>query len=96
MVPDLFEGFLCVNSTKELWDEFSERFGVSNGPGLCQLKKDIVDLYQGNDSAVVYYTKLKKLWDELAYLSDIPTRQSGVSCQAIKKTVETKQRRKLM
>jgi len=61
MVPDLSEAFFNVNSTQELWDELTERFGESNGPLLYHLEKEIADLYQGNDSVAVYYTKLKRL-----------------------------------
>ena len=64
MVPDLSEGFLYVNSAQESWSELTERFNESNGPLPYQLEKEIFELYQGNDSIAVYYTKLKKLWDE--------------------------------
>lgn len=32
---------------------------------IYQLKKDIYSLIQGDDSVTVYYTKLRKSWDEL-------------------------------
>ena len=92
--PDLADAFLFANSTKELWNELSERFGQSNGPLLYQLQKEISYLYQGNDSVAVYFTKLKKLWDEVSDLSEVPA--CGCSppcnlnpaCAAIKKTIE--------
>ena len=96
MVPDLSEAFLYVNSAQELWNDLTERFGESNGPLLYQLEKEISYLYQGNDSVDVYYTKLKKLWDELLDLSEIPVCNCAESCTAIKKTAELEQRRKLM
>ena len=72
MVPDLSEAFLYVNSAHELWDELTERFGESNGPLLYHLEKEIAYLYQGSDSVAVYYAKLKRLWDELSDMSDVP------------------------
>ena len=53
-------------------------------------------MHQGNDSIAVYYTKLKRLWDELADLSEIPACTCNSDCKAIKKTIELDQRQKLM
>ena len=96
MVPELFEAFLYVNSSQELWDELMERFGESNGPLLYQLEKEISDLYQGNDSVTVYYTKLKKLWDEKSDMSDILLCTCPETCPSIKKSTALEQRQKLM
>ena len=71
IAPKLTDAFLYANSARELSDELTERFGQSNGSLLYQIQKEIEDLYQGNDSVAVYYTKLKKLWDELADLSEV-------------------------
>jgi len=70
--PSLYGAFIYENYAKELWNELIERFGQSNGPFLYMIQKEISKLYQGNDSVAVYYTKPKKLWDELADLSEIP------------------------
>lgn len=72
IVPELSDAFLYANSAKDLWQELSDRFGQSNGPLLFQIEKEITELQQGTDSVAVYYTKLKKLWDELQNLSEIP------------------------
>ena len=63
---------------------------------LYQLEKEISYLYQGNDSVAVYDTKLKRLWDELMDLCEVPMCNCVTSCTAIKKTVELELRRKLM
>jgi len=86
MAQDLSEAFLCVNSAQELWDEFTERFGESNGPLLYHLEKEISYLYEGNDSMTVYCTKLKRLWDELSGMSDVPVCTCPETCPSIKKT----------
>jgi len=96
MTPDLSEAFLYVNSSKELWDELVERFGESNGPLLYQLEKEISELFQGNDSVAVYYTKLKKLWDEKSDLLDVPNCTCPETCPSIKKSAALDQRQKLM
>ena len=98
IVPELADGFLYANSARELWDEVTERFGQSNGPLLYQIQKEIEDLYQGNDSVAVHYTKLKKLWDELADLFEVSVCNCvhNSSCTALKNNIELDQRQKLM
>jgi len=95
-VPELSEAFLYVNSTQELWDELTERFGDSNSPLLYHLEKEISDLYQCSDSVAVYYTKLKHLWDELNDMSDIPICTCPETCPSVKKIQALDQRKKLM
>ena len=86
IIPELVDAFLYANSARELWDELTERFCQSNGPLLYQIQKEIEDLYQGNDSVVVYYAKLKKLWYELANLSEVSICNCihNPSCTALK------------
>ena len=59
MINELAQAVLYVNYTRQLWEELTERFGQSNGPLLYQLEKELSELYQENDSVVVYYTKMK-------------------------------------
>jgi len=80
MVNDLAEAFLYVNSALQLWDELTDRFGQSNGPLLYQLEKEISELYQGNDSVAVYYTKMKRLWDELDDMFEVPLCACPATC----------------
>ena len=98
IVLELYEAFLYTSSAEELWTELSERFGQSNGPLLYQVQKDISEIYQGNDSIAIYYTKLKRLWDELDDLSEVPVCDCThkADCIAIKKTRELDQRQRLM
>ncbi|XP_070035282.1 uncharacterized protein [Nicotiana tomentosiformis] len=46
-----------------------QRFGQSNGAKLFHLQKQLNDLVQGTNDIAGYYTKLKKLWDELDSLN---------------------------
>jgi len=63
---------------------------------LYQLQKEISELYQGSDSVAVYYTKLKKLWEDLSDLSEVPECKCGTSCGAIEKILSNEQRHKLI
>ncbi|KAJ8764832.1 hypothetical protein K2173_010297 [Erythroxylum novogranatense] len=73
MVKELSDAFLSFSTAKELWEELRERFGEANGPLLYQIEREISSFKQGNLTISAYYTKLKKLWDDLASLNPIPT-----------------------
>ena len=96
MVNDLAEAFLHVNSAIQFWEELTYRFGQNNGPLLYQLEKEISKLYQGNVPVAMYYTKMKRLWDELDDMSKVPVCACDTTCMAIKKTMELAKRQRLM
>ncbi|VFQ95873.1 unnamed protein product [Cuscuta campestris] len=94
---DLAEAFLYATSSEELWNELEERFGESNGPLIYQIEKKITDIRQNNDSVGAYFTKLKKLWDELANVTDPAVCEcNGCTCDAKKKLAEAEQKRRLI
>ncbi|XP_055835085.1 uncharacterized protein LOC129903559 [Solanum dulcamara] len=70
---EIAESVFYSKTTKQLWEELEERFGQNNGPLLYQLSKDIGELAQGNLDIATYYTKLKRLWDELDSLDTCQT-----------------------
>ncbi|XP_031287087.1 uncharacterized protein LOC116145785 [Pistacia vera] len=76
---EIVEAFLYTTSARELWKELEERFGERNGPLLYQIQREISSLAQGNMPVVQYYTKFKKLWDELTCLMAIPQCSCGVA-----------------
>lgn len=62
---DISESVLYYSTAKDIWAELEDRFGQSSGPRLFQLQKDLSDLVQGSSDIAAYYTKIKRLWDEL-------------------------------
>lgn len=74
---DIVDAFLYVCSARELWEEIKGRFGESNGPLLYQLKREISSFTQADMTVIVYFTKLKKLWDELTCLKSLPVCTCG-------------------
>ncbi|KAL0285523.1 UNVERIFIED_CONTAM: hypothetical protein Sangu_2774900 [Sesamum angustifolium] len=68
-----------ATSTQDLWQELESRFRDSNGPMLYEIQREIAPLSQGDMSISAYYTKLKKLWDELAHFTTLPECSSGAS-----------------
>ncbi|KAL0412865.1 UNVERIFIED_CONTAM: hypothetical protein Sradi_1488200 [Sesamum radiatum] len=65
---DIVESFLYVDTARDLWLEIEERYGVSNGPLVYQLQREIASATQGTLSVSAYFAKLKTLWDELGCL----------------------------
>ncbi|KAL2253435.1 UNVERIFIED_CONTAM: Retrovirus-related Pol polyprotein from transposon RE1 [Sesamum indicum] len=72
MSKELAESFMYVSSSRELWLELEARFGESNSPMIYQLQREISQVTQGNMSITEYYTKIKRLWDELTCLAPTP------------------------
>ncbi|KAJ0024487.1 hypothetical protein Pint_09321 [Pistacia integerrima] len=89
---EIVEAFLYTTSAKDLWKELEKRFDECNGPLLYQIQRDISSISQGNMPVVQYYTKLKKLWDELTCLMPIPQ----CSCGAAKSVAEITSFNRLM
>lgn len=50
----------------EIWNDLKERFLQSNGPRIFQVRKDQMNLNQGQSKVSVYFTKLKTIWEELS------------------------------
>ncbi|KAH0738712.1 hypothetical protein KY290_037417 [Solanum tuberosum] len=58
-----------VQNSAELWKELEDRYEQTNGAKLYQIQREINDLSQGSLDITAYYTKLKKLWEELSTLN---------------------------
>lgn len=66
-----------VDEVKVLWEDLKLQFSVGNGPRINELRSDIANCKQNGDSVMVYYGKLKKMWDELAIYKPIRTCSCG-------------------
>ncbi|XP_016503224.2 uncharacterized protein LOC107821304 [Nicotiana tabacum] len=66
---DLADSLQYVNDAKELWQELEDRYDQTNGAKLYQLQKEINDLSQGTLDITGYYTKMKRLLEELNTLN---------------------------
>uniref|UniRef100_A0A2C9U998 Uncharacterized protein n=1 Tax=Manihot esculenta TaxID=3983 RepID=A0A2C9U998_MANES len=62
---ELASTFVYTPYAKCLWDNIKGSFAQSNGPLIFQIKREISSLTQIGMSVTVYFTKLKKLRDEL-------------------------------
>ena len=71
--PSLRSTISQVEVAKDLWNDIKERFSVTNGPRIQQLKSDLVNCKQKGKTIVDYYGKLKQIWDELDNFDQSPT-----------------------
>ncbi|KAH0722970.1 hypothetical protein KY289_006014 [Solanum tuberosum] len=84
---EISESVVYFSTAKELWSDFEARFGQSSGVKLFQLQKELSDLVQGATDIATYYTKMKRLWDELNSLDA----SIHCTCEARGKNIKGKQ-----
>ncbi|KAH0682365.1 hypothetical protein KY285_019899 [Solanum tuberosum] len=91
--PDLRDSLQYVNNAQELWAELEEMYDQTNGCKLYQLQNEINDLVQGTLDVTGYYTKMKKLWEEMSNV-DVSSQCSCVcTCGGkTKRTCHTRER----
>ncbi|XP_075081136.1 uncharacterized protein LOC142166269 [Nicotiana tabacum] len=77
---EITESVIYSKSARDIWNELEDRFGQCNGAQLYQLQKELSDLVQGNSDIVGYYTKVKKIWDELDTLNTCVNCSCKCSC----------------
>ncbi|CAN6459980.1 unnamed protein product [Victoria cruziana] len=66
MESSIAEGFLFLDSTKEIWEAVSEIYGEKeNVARIYQLQQDLVKTVKGDRVFHVYLNQLKGIWDEL-------------------------------
>lgn len=69
LIKEISDSVEYVRDFVELWKELEDRYDQTNGSKLYQIQKEINDLTQGVLDVTVYYTRMKKLWEELSTLS---------------------------
>nr|XP_009601027.2 uncharacterized protein LOC104096369 [Nicotiana tomentosiformis]XP_009601028.1 uncharacterized protein LOC104096371 [Nicotiana tomentosiformis] len=62
---DIGDSVIYSRSARELWISLEHRFEKSNEAKLYHLRKELSSLVQGTNDIASYFTKLKRLWDEL-------------------------------
>lgn len=93
---EIAESVLYSKIAREIWLELEERFGQSNGPHHYHLQKEISQTSQGNLDIAGYYTKLKRLWDELDSLDTFQHCTCDCSCGGKIKTYKSQQDERLI
>ena len=85
-----------VQDSAELWKELEDRYEQTNGAKLYQIQREINDLSQGSLDITGYYTKLKKLWEEISTLNAKAQCTCNCTCGAKAITHKAEQDRRLI
>ncbi|XP_019241302.1 PREDICTED: uncharacterized protein LOC109238113 [Nicotiana attenuata] len=93
---DLADSLQYVHDPKELWQELEDRYDQANGAKLHQFQKEIIDLSQGALDITGYYTKMKKLWEELNTLNAHAQCKCHCTCGAKANMQKAEQDRRLI
>ena len=70
LIPDIADSVIFYDTAHEVWEDLQNRFSQSNAPRIFQIEKEIACLAQDQMTVASYYTKFKKLWDELGSYND--------------------------
>ena len=61
---EISASIIYAHSAREIWIDLRDRFQQSNGPRNFQLRRELMNLSQDQQSVSVYFTKLKTIWGE--------------------------------
>ncbi|KAK2354629.1 putative mitochondrial protein [Trifolium repens] len=83
--PEISQSILWMDSAAEIWKDLKERFYQGDVFRISDIQEEIFTLKQGDCTISAYYTKIKKLWQELDNFRPIPTSNCVANCEAIAK-----------
>lgn len=78
MSKEIVETFVYCTFARKLWTELEEQYGEGNGPQIYHIQRQISFIEQGSQSVVMYFNRLKRLWEELNVLQPAPQCTCGV------------------
>ncbi|XP_059315490.1 uncharacterized protein LOC132066129 [Lycium ferocissimum] len=93
---EISESVIYYTTAENIWKDLEARFGQSSGAQLFQLQKELNDLVQGSNDIATYYTKMKRLWDELDSLDTAILCTCVCTCEAKGKAMKAKQDERLV
>ncbi|MCH79625.1 hypothetical protein A2U01_0000378 [Trifolium medium] len=82
---DISQSILWMDSAYEIWEDLKERFYQGDVFRISDIQEEIYYLKQGDSTISAYYTKLKRLWQELDNFRPIPASSCVPACNAILK-----------
>jgi hypothetical protein len=83
--PEIAQSVLWMDSASDIWKDLKDRFYQGDVFRISDIQEEICTLKQGDSSISSYYTKLKKLWQELDNFRPIPSCDCVPTCQAVDK-----------
>ncbi|XP_073020908.1 uncharacterized protein [Primulina eburnea] len=89
---EIFSGIIYCTEASKVWADLKERFDKICGSRIFSIHRDIAHLTQGSSSISVYFSNLKRLWDEFNSLVTLPS----CECASAKAYVEHEQQQRLL
>jgi hypothetical protein len=83
--PEISQSILWMDFAAEIWKDLKERFYQGDVFRISDIQEEIFTLKQGDSTISTYYTKIKKLWQELDNFCPIPNSNCVADCAAIAK-----------
>ncbi|XP_070007396.1 uncharacterized protein [Nicotiana sylvestris] len=96
LAKEIADSVEYVTDAIELWKDLEDRYDQTNGTNLYQIQKEINNLSQGALDITGYYTKMKKLWEELTTLITKSHCTCNCTCGARESMHKAKQDRRLI
>ncbi|XP_049399663.1 uncharacterized protein LOC125863667 [Solanum stenotomum] len=93
---DIADFVIYSRTVKDLWTDLEQRFGQSNGAKLYHLQKEINGLTQRSTDIVGYFTRIKRLWDELDSLNSHINCLCACTCEGKQKIAKSLEDQRLI
>lgn len=77
LIKEIADSVLFLQSTHEIWSELNQRYEQSNGALIYKIQKQLYSINQGSEDFLSYFTKMKKIWDGIRMIQDIPACSCG-------------------
>ena len=77
---DVSSGIMYCETARKMWLELQRVFSQGNGPKIYNLQQEISQITQSQLSVTKYYSKFKKLWDQLLHYEPL----LACTCDAMK------------
>ncbi|XP_075524541.1 uncharacterized protein LOC142556937 [Primulina tabacum] len=89
---EIFSGIIYCTDASKVWGDPKERFDKICGSRIFSIHRDIAHLTQGSSSISVYFSTLKRLWDEFTFLVTLPS----CECESAKAYIDHEQQMRLL
>ncbi|PNY17766.1 flavonol sulfotransferase-like protein [Trifolium pratense] len=83
--PEISQSILWMDTAAEIWKELKDRFYQGDVFRISDIQEEIYTLRQGDCTVSAYYTKMKKLWQELDNFCPIPHTSCNDDCTMLDK-----------
>ncbi|KAJ0593270.1 putative retrotransposon Copia-like protein [Helianthus annuus] len=96
MDKDIRASVKYANTAAEIWKDLKERFGKESAPRAYELKQMLNVTKQDGATVSAYYTRLRRIWDEITTVLATPyCTCNGCKCEVGKKLAKLKEKEQL-